>query len=77
VVRDPLQGRGDNSQLETVSERLKGQRKTFEKRFDEKKAKITAGDDLAGRAQDGQGVSGGEAPGAAGRQDGGPHGNKA
>jgi DNA-directed RNA polymerase subunit beta len=36
-----------NSQLETVSERLKGQRKTFEKRFDEKKAKITAGDDLA------------------------------
>jgi DNA-directed RNA polymerase subunit beta len=36
-----------NAQLETVSERLKGQRKTFEKRFDEKKAKITAGDDLA------------------------------
>jgi DNA-directed RNA polymerase subunit beta len=36
-----------NSQLETVSERLKGQRKAFEKRFEEKKAKITAGDDLA------------------------------
>jgi DNA-directed RNA polymerase subunit beta len=36
-----------NAQLETVSERLKGQRKTFEKRFEEKKAKITAGDDLA------------------------------
>ena len=36
-----------NTQLETVSERLKGQRKTFEKRFEEKKAKITAGDDLA------------------------------
>ena len=36
-----------NAQLETVSERLKGQRKAFEKRFDEKKAKITAGDDLA------------------------------
>jgi DNA-directed RNA polymerase subunit beta len=36
-----------NGQLETVSERLKGQRKAFEKRFEEKKAKITAGDDLA------------------------------
>jgi DNA-directed RNA polymerase subunit beta len=36
-----------NAQLETVSERLKAQRKTFEKRFDEKKVKITAGDDLA------------------------------
>jgi DNA-directed RNA polymerase subunit beta len=36
-----------NTQLETVSERLKGQRKAFEKRFEEKKAKITAGDDLA------------------------------
>src|SRR6202000_848646 len=30
-----------NTQLETVSERLKGQRKAFEKRFEEKKAKIT------------------------------------
>jgi DNA-directed RNA polymerase subunit beta len=36
-----------NTQLETVSERLKGQRKAFEKRFEEKKVKITAGDDLA------------------------------
>ena len=36
-----------NAQLETVSERLKGQRKAFEKRFEEKKTKITAGDDLA------------------------------
>src|SRR6202142_1760141 len=36
-----------NAQLETVSERLKGQRKAFEKRFEEKKIKITAGDDLA------------------------------
>jgi DNA-directed RNA polymerase subunit beta len=36
-----------NAQLETVSERMKGQRKAFEKRFEEKKAKITAGDDLA------------------------------
>ena len=36
-----------NAQLETVAERLKGQRKSFEKRFEEKKAKITAGDDLA------------------------------
>jgi DNA-directed RNA polymerase subunit beta len=36
-----------NARLETVSERLKGQRKAFEKRFEEKKIKITAGDDLA------------------------------
>src|ERR1700730_2657507 len=36
-----------NAQLETVSERLKGQRKTFEKRFEEKKATITAGGGLA------------------------------
>src|SRR6185312_16288762 len=36
-----------NMQLETVSERLKAQRKAFEKRYEEKKAKITAGDDLA------------------------------
>jgi len=36
-----------NAQLETVSERLKAQRKTFEKRFEEKRVKITAGDDLA------------------------------
>jgi DNA-directed RNA polymerase subunit beta len=36
-----------NSNLEQASERLKAQRKTFEKRLDDKKAKITAGDDLA------------------------------
>ncbi|MGH8622901.1 MAG: DNA-directed RNA polymerase subunit beta, partial [Burkholderiales bacterium] len=36
-----------NTQLETASERLKAQRKTFEKRFEEKRVKITAGDDLA------------------------------
>ena len=33
--------------LEQSSERLKAQRKAFEKRLDDKKAKITAGDDLA------------------------------
>ena len=33
--------------LEQASERLKAQRKAFEKRLDEKQAKITAGDDLA------------------------------
>jgi len=42
-----LKDEESNGQLETVSERLKGQRKNFEKRFEEKKAKITAGDDLA------------------------------
>src|SRR5215813_11181008 len=36
-----------NGQLEQASERLKLQRKAFEKRLDDKKAKITAGDDLA------------------------------
>ncbi len=36
-----------NSQLEQTSERLKLQKKAFEKRLDDKKAKITAGDDLA------------------------------
>jgi DNA-directed RNA polymerase subunit beta len=36
-----------NAQLEQTSERLQAQRKNFEKRLDEKKAKITAGDDLA------------------------------
>jgi DNA-directed RNA polymerase subunit beta len=36
-----------NNQLEQASERLKAQRKAFEKKLDDKKAKITAGDDLA------------------------------
>ena len=36
-----------NGQLEAASERLKAQHKHFEKRLEEKKAKITAGDDLA------------------------------
>ncbi|MBK6596482.1 MAG: DNA-directed RNA polymerase subunit beta [Proteobacteria bacterium] len=36
-----------NNQLEQSAERLKAQRKGLEKRLEEKKAKITAGDDLA------------------------------
>jgi DNA-directed RNA polymerase subunit beta len=36
-----------NSQLEAASERLKAQHKHFEKRLEEKRVKITAGDDLA------------------------------
>jgi DNA-directed RNA polymerase subunit beta len=36
-----------NAQLEATSERLKAQRKAFEKKLEEKRAKITAGDDLA------------------------------
>ncbi len=36
-----------NEQLEKASERLKAQRAEFDRRYDEKKAKITAGDDLA------------------------------
>jgi DNA-directed RNA polymerase subunit beta len=42
-----LEDEDSNSQLEQASERLKLQRKALEKRLDEKKAKITAGDDLA------------------------------
>jgi len=42
-----LEDEDANSQLEAASERVKTQRKAFEKRLDEKKMKITAGDDLA------------------------------
>jgi DNA-directed RNA polymerase subunit beta len=42
-----LQDEEANASLERSAERLKLQRKEFEKRFDEKRAKITAGDDLA------------------------------
>ena len=42
-----LEDEDANGQLESASERLKLQRKALEKRLDEKKAKITAGDDLA------------------------------
>ncbi|HEU4592937.1 MAG TPA: DNA-directed RNA polymerase subunit beta [Steroidobacteraceae bacterium] len=42
-----LEDEDANGQLEAASERLKAQRKALEKRLDEKKAKITAGDDLA------------------------------
>ncbi|MEJ2604143.1 MAG: DNA-directed RNA polymerase subunit beta [Gammaproteobacteria bacterium] len=36
-----------NEQLERTSERLKSQREDFDRRYEEKKQKITAGDDLA------------------------------
>jgi DNA-directed RNA polymerase subunit beta len=36
-----------NSQLERAQERLRSQKEEFDRRFDEKKKKITAGDDLA------------------------------
>ncbi|MBS0394861.1 MAG: DNA-directed RNA polymerase subunit beta, partial [Proteobacteria bacterium] len=42
-----LQDDEANGQLEQVAERLKAQQRAFEKRFEDKKAKITAGDDLA------------------------------
>jgi DNA-directed RNA polymerase subunit beta len=42
-----LQDDEENAAVESAAERLKAQRKEFEKRFDEKRAKITAGDDLA------------------------------
>src|ERR1700731_300664 len=42
-----LESEEANTQLEQASERLKLQRKAFDKRLDDKKAKITAGDDLA------------------------------
>src|SRR5690606_7329872 len=36
-----------NAQLERAAERLRQQHEEFERRFEEKKTKITAGDDLA------------------------------
>ena len=42
-----LQDEEGNNAVEGAAERLKLQRKEFEKRFEEKRAKITAGDDLA------------------------------
>jgi DNA-directed RNA polymerase subunit beta len=42
-----LQDEEGNAAVERTAERLKLQRKEFEKRFEEKRAKITAGDDLA------------------------------
>ena len=68
-----LQDEDGNAAVERAAERLKLQRKEFEKRFEEKRAKITAGDDLApGVLEDGEGVPRGEAPRAARRQDGRP-----
>ncbi len=42
-----LQNEEADKQLEQLSEQLKERRKDFDRRFDEKKAKLTAGDDLA------------------------------
>ena len=42
-----LKGDEANSQLERATERLRAQKEEFERRFEEKKQKITAGDDLA------------------------------
>jgi len=42
-----LQDEDANADLERSAERLKLQRKEFERRYEEKRAKITAGDDLA------------------------------
>ena len=42
-----LKNEDANNQLETAAERLKAQRGEFDRRYDEKKEKITAGDDLA------------------------------
>ena len=47
MVRDPLQDEDAERQLEAASERLKEQREAFDKRFEDKKRKITAGDELA------------------------------
>jgi DNA-directed RNA polymerase subunit beta len=45
MVRDPAEER--RSQLEKVASTLKSQHHEFERRYEEKKRKITAGDDLA------------------------------
>jgi DNA-directed RNA polymerase subunit beta len=46
VVPDPHEGRG-RCQLEKAQEQIARHRAEFDKRFAEKKGKITAGDDLA------------------------------
>src|SRR5207245_6976422 len=47
--RFEVRGKSDeaNAALEQAAERLRSQKAQFDKRFDEKKVKITAGDDLA------------------------------
>jgi DNA-directed RNA polymerase subunit beta len=42
-----LRNEAANKDLKKIAERLKAQHEDFERRYDEKKAKITAGDDLA------------------------------
>ena len=62
-----------NEQLEKGGQRLKAQREEFDRRFEEKKGQDHRGRrPRAGRAEDGQGLPGRQAPHPAGRQDGRP-----
>ena len=58
--------------LEQAKESLEQKRHQFDLAFEEKRKKLTQGDELPRRAQDDQGLPGREAPPAAWRQDGRP-----
>ncbi len=73
VVRDPLQGRrgecAARDRIRAPEGPAQGLREALRREEGQDHRRRRSG---AGRAQDGQGVPGGEAPRAAGRQDGGP-----
>ena len=61
------------NQLESIKNSLDQTRHSFDLAFEEKRKKLTQGDELpGGRAEDGQGLPGRQASPAAGRQDGRP-----
>jgi DNA-directed RNA polymerase subunit beta len=73
VVRDPDEGRRRGRRDRAAQKQIDAHKKEFEKRFADKRGKITAGRrPRPGRAEDGQGLPGREAPHPAGRQDGRP-----
>jgi DNA-directed RNA polymerase subunit beta len=73
LVPDAHEGRGRGRRDRTRAEADRAHKAEFEKRFADKRGKITAGRrPRPGRAEDGQGVPGRQAPHPAGRQDGRP-----
>ncbi len=54
------------AQMESVREALEKTRKDFDLAFEEKRKKLTQGDELPLRAEDGQGLSGRQASSATG-----------
>jgi DNA-directed RNA polymerase subunit beta len=73
LVQDAHEGRRSLRRDRARARQLDAHEKEFERRFADKRGKITAGRrPRPGRAEDGQGVPGREAPHPAGRQDGRP-----